>query len=473
MPKYCSIYGCNSSSETNSDLSFFHYPKEGKLLKAWICRIRRENFVPSSTSYVCSRHFLETDFSAAKADTPATFRRKRLNKTAIPSLNIRGKEEEIKLRSSRVSRGEITRNTFEQTESVESSSDILLENSDEESASGPICLQPSCTPGPSQINELVRKAEQMDKSLFKFNNLTDVEIKQYTGLEKKTFETVIGVVERFSPLNYWSGKPVTSICKEDQLLIFFMRLKLDLPYFDLARRYTVSQTTIQNIVMTFMHALHEIFFEGMMESLPSQEKNMCSLPESFGDLANCRVIIDCTELRIEAPRSDLQASAAAFSNYKHYLTAKYLIGISPNGAITFISNGFPGSTSDKIVTQQSQILTHLKAGDLILADKGFLIHDLLPKNIFLNLPAFLSGKTQFTKEEAIFSRKVAGCRIHVERAIQRLKTYKILDYVNTPLRPFIDKIVQVCAVLVNLQSPIIANIFHNYNKSVLFQTEEQ
>jgi len=91
----------------------------------------------------------------------------------------------------------------------------------------------------------------------------------------------------------------------------------------------------------------------------------------------------------------------------------------------------------------------------------------------LNLPAFLSGKTQFTKEEAIFSRKVAGCRIHVERAIQRLKTYKILDYVNTPLRPFIDKIVQVCAVLVNLQSPIIANIFHNYNKSVLFQTEEQ
>ena len=125
------------------------------------------------------------------------------------------------------------------------------------------------------------------------------------------------------------------------------------------------------------------------------------------------------------------------------MTAKYLIGVSPNGAITFISNGFPGSTSDKIVTQQSQILTHLKAGDLILADKGFLIHDLLPKNNFLNLPAFLSGKTQFTKEEAIFSRKVADCRIHVERAIQRLKTYKILDYVNTPLRPFIDKIVQV------------------------------
>ena len=92
-----------------------------------------------------------------------------------------------------------------------------------------------------------------------------------------------------------------------------MRLKLDLPYFDLARRYTVSQTTIQNIVMTFLHALHEIFFEGMMDSLPSQQKNWCSLPESFGDLANCRVILDCTVLGIEAPRKDLQAATATTS----------------------------------------------------------------------------------------------------------------------------------------------------------------
>ena len=71
-----------------------------------------------------------------------------------------------------------------------------------------------------------------------------------------------------------------------------------------------------------------------MESLSPQQKNICSLPESLGDLAICRVIIDCTELRIEAPRSDLQVSAAAFSSYKHYLTDKYLIGVSPNGAIT-------------------------------------------------------------------------------------------------------------------------------------------
>ena len=45
-----------------------------------------------------------------------------------------------------------------------------------------------------------------------------------------------------------------------------------------------------------------------------------------------------------------------------------------------------------------------QAGDLIFADKGFVIHDLLPKNVFLNLHAFLSSKTQFTVEEAVYSR---------------------------------------------------------------------
>ena len=86
-----------------------------------------------------------------------------------------------------------------------------------------------------------------------------------------------------------------------------------------------------------------------------------------------------------------------------------------------------------------------------MADKGFLIHKLLPKNVFLNLPAFLAGKVQLTKQESIFSRKIAACRIHVERAIERLRNYKILDLITAPLRQFVDKLVQVCAALVNMQ----------------------
>jgi hypothetical protein len=90
------------------------------------------------------------------------------------------------------------------------------------------------------------------------------------------------MIKRFSPLKYWTGKTVISISVEDEILIFLMKLRLDLPYFDLGSRYSVSITTIQNIFLTYLHAFHEIFFVGCMNQIPSLEKNKASLPESFG-----------------------------------------------------------------------------------------------------------------------------------------------------------------------------------------------
>ena len=59
-------------------------------------------------------------------------------------------------------------------------------------------------------------------------------------------------------------------------------------------------------------------------------------------------------------------------------TVKFLIGIAPNGAVVFVSAGYPGNTSDKQITIASGVLDNLETGDGIMADKGFLIDDLLP-----------------------------------------------------------------------------------------------
>ena len=48
------------------------------------------------------------------------------------------------------------------------------------------------------------------------------------------------------------------------------------------------------------------------------------------------VIIDCLEVFIEEP-SNLLARAQTFSNYKHHNTIKILIGITPQGSISFVS----------------------------------------------------------------------------------------------------------------------------------------
>ena len=60
---------------------------------------------------------------------------------------------------------------------------------------------------------------------------------------------MVETVDQFSPLNYWSGKPVKSITPEDRLLIFLLRLRLDPPYSGIAKRYSVRAIkTIETIV---------------------------------------------------------------------------------------------------------------------------------------------------------------------------------------------------------------------------------
>ena len=128
--------------------------------------------------------------------------------------------------------------------------------------------------GSPVIAELTKQIKDLEATRFRFKNMNDADIRAYTGIEKSMFNVMVETMDQFSPLNYWSGKPVKT--PEDQLLFFLIRLCLDLPYIDIAKRYSVSQTTIQAIVMTYLHTIHEIFFIGVIKELPSQEKNkMC------------------------------------------------------------------------------------------------------------------------------------------------------------------------------------------------------
>ena len=43
------------------------------------------------------------------------------------------------------------------------------------------------------------------------------------------------------------------------------------------------------------------------------------------------------------------------------------------------------------IVQQSGLLNHFVPGDMIMADRGFLIHDILPNGVSLNIPPFLNN----------------------------------------------------------------------------------
>ncbi|XP_065667617.1 uncharacterized protein LOC136087918 [Hydra vulgaris] len=180
------------------------------------------------------------------------------------------------------------------------------------------------------------------------------------------------------------------------------------------------------------------------------------MPSCFKDVyPNTRVIIDCTEIFTVMPTS-YRTQSAMFSKYKHHHTAKGLIGIAPSGAITFVSDLYAGRSSDKQITNHCGILKLLEKGDSLMADRGFDIVNDLPKGISLNIPPFLEGDFQLTLEKELETRRIASVRIHVERAIARIKNYRTLQ--NTfPLSMAADmnKIWVIVCYLVTFLPPLI------------------
>lgn len=131
-----------------------------------------------------------------------------------------------------------------------------------------------------------------------------------------------------------------------------------------------------------------------MDRIPSRKKKVKSLPIVFSSFSACRMVLDCTGMRCERLKQ-MDHQKKTFSSYKHFNTFKVLIGIAPNATVTFCSDCYPGSTSDKEIFQHSGLLNQLQSGDMLFADKGFVIADLLPPDISVNILPFLCV-AQFT-----------------------------------------------------------------------------
>ena len=92
-----------------------------------------------------------------------------------------------------------------------------------------------------------------------------------------------------------------------------------------------------------------------------------------------------------------------------------------------------------------------------MADLGFTVKDMLEKlGIDLNIPPFMDGRQQLPYEEIEAGRKIASLRIHVERAIGRIQTYKILkSTIPLSMARLSNQIVCICAFLSNFHTALV------------------
>lgn len=326
------------------------------------------------------------------------------------------------------------------------------------------------------IDELKKENEDLVRRQFSLEKIKDDDsaIMFYTGFP--CYNALISFYDYIQPklskMQYWRSHTATKDSQSyqdendrkkpgpkrklshlDEFFLVLIRLKAGLFVQDIADRFGISISQVSRICITWINML---YFE--LKSLfpfPSQELVRKNMPKEFFAYSTTRIILDCTELFIQKP-SAMLAQSETWSEYKHHNTWKLLVGVTPNGQISFLSNLWGGRVSDKTITRESGVLDMLERGDNVMVDRGFDIHDLVPPGVTVNMPPFLAGREQLTAAETEETMAIASVRIHVERAIGRIKTYHILDgSLPNTLSPYATQIVTVCGLLTNFLPPLL------------------
>ena len=213
---------------------------------------------------------------------------------------------------------------------------------------------------------------------------------------------------------------------------------------------------MSDIIFTWANFLYLML--GSLPRRPSREQIKQYLPEVFkGEFEDLRCIIDCTEIKCQT-RQDLEKQSELYSEYKSHNTFKGLVAISPNVWITFVSSLYGGIISDKEIVKSSSLIDLLEENDLIMADRGFDIQDLLAcKKVKLFIPPKRQSKPdQFSKEDCFATMRIANVRIYVERAIRRIKGWHIFDgVIPLSLCGVVNQLWAVSCLLVNWQKPAL------------------
>ena len=303
---------------------------------------------------------------------------------------------------------------------------------------------------------ILRKAVITPESLMD----DDTKVKYYTGLP--SYKILKAIFDFLSPcVNRYSR---TALPLFHQFLMVLARLRLNMEVQHLSYHFGIHSSNISRTFRKWINIMYERLRP--LIKWPDREELYRTMPMDFKrKFSKCVVILDCFEIFMERPAA-LMARAQTWSNYKQHNTCKFLIGITPQGTISFISKAWGGRVSDVYLTENCGILENMINGDLILADRGFTIQDTAGLYCAqVKVPSFTKGKPQLSKYEVDTTRELARVRIHVERVIGLLKLkYRFLKSI-LPVSllmcnpgedcSVIDKIVTVCSALCNCCESVV------------------
>ena len=219
-------------------------------------------------------------------------------------------------------------------------------------------------------------------------------MKHFIGLTPLQFEVLHNFLDAVCPLesiHYWTGKdcptkdnartgPKSDFPSREKLFICLLRLKRGFTVKTLSALLStpdrkIEPSHVRKIFTTFIQLMYVTFRDMQNFMFPQRDQLSKFLPKVFKTMRKIRCVVDCTEFRVECSRNF--ARRDTFSSYKHTNTFKYLIAVTPNGGACFISDLLQGDISAVRIFEESGIMKHLKPFDLVLADCGFTVRELL------------------------------------------------------------------------------------------------
>lgn len=249
----------------------------------------------------------------------------------------------------------------------------------------------------------------------------------------------------------------TNIAIRD-ICIIIRKLRLNEPHWQLAIQFELSITSISRIINENISLLADAM-EGFL-IWPEPEEVQINLPSSFKHRFEAvNTIIDCFEIQIQKPTNAIN-QVLTYSMYKKCNTIKYLIACLPDGIINFISKGAGGRISDQEIVRNSGFLDKLSKNTMVMADRGFksIELDLRIKKCTLVRPPSTNASKKMNRDEVMANKRIASLRIHVERAIGRLREFELLKPHATVESKVINKLdyyVCIACGICNIQSNLI------------------
>lgn len=244
---------------------------------------------------------------------------------------------------------------------------------------------------------------------------------------------------------------------EIKVMLTLRKIRLNEEFQTLADLFEVDRRTAGSYFKVSVVLIAKCIKKFLKYVKPASIKR--NLPLSFRrNFSRIGFILDCFEIQIERP-SKPKKQSKSFSQYKGCNTIKYLVCVTPDGMICYISKGFGGRSSDLAITTASKLRKALRAKFSVMADRGFkgIESVLLQKGSKLYRPPSTSNG-KMSKPDVKLTKQIASLRIHVERAINRIRDYKMCKphvAVDNNLVKHIGDVVNIACGLSNIQQQLI------------------